>query len=67
MQGWTCNGGKANMKDLELWLAERPRLYVMTFWLAQKKRGAGVFKYALTYINSPSLSIHTQAYRLSSG
>lgn len=31
VQGWTCNSGKTDTKEPELWLVERQRLYVMTF------------------------------------
>lgn len=59
VQGWTCNSGKADTKDPELWLVERRRLYVMTF-LADLEGKAGVC--AQTRINIhelPRSATHT--------
>ncbi len=62
VQGWTCNSGKADTKDPELWLVERLRLYVMTF-LADLEGKAGVC--AQTRINIhelPCSATHTHTH-----
>lgn len=60
VQGWTCNSGKADTKDPELWLVERLRLYVTTF-LADLEGKAGVCAQTCINIHElPCSATHTQ-------
>lgn len=64
VQGWTCNSGKADTKEQELWLVERQQLYVMTF-LANLEGKASVCAQTCIDIHElPLFAFDTSTHRL---